>query len=431
MNENLDESYNFRNYMEEYSFQNSNNNTDNDNNKSEEQKNVNISISNNNNNHLNIFYEKSSLEKTSMNENLYYNSMSFLFNNDKQNMIDNASINESNNNNKLLNGFIGDIYLNNYQVIEQNDNKKTAITNNNMTMTLNGKQINTNNEQISVALNKLYNTSQLNLETKNDMQFFKSKKRRRTNKEIEEDKRKNNIEVDKINKKKGRKKKDDNNNVKSEHSKKSDDNIMKKINSHFLESVRNWLNNSFLDDEGNFESLKARKKKKKKIFLKINPKLIATNLKKSSAISVMDDIFKNIFAKDISIKYATMQKSENIDLINKIYEEKNQPFVIFILESKFIDILNFFGGQKDEKYIIKNFENSYNQKMIEKFLNNFSRIKNFLSKIYNKENKGNEENKKEIIDLKESKDYLERISLLVINYKEWFDKKYHRENKKK
>ena len=206
---------------------------------------------------------------------------------------------------------------------------------------------------------------------------------------------------------------------------------MKKINSHFLENVRNWLNNSFLDDEGNFESLKARKKKKKKIFLKINPKLIATNLKKSSAINVMDDKFKNIFAKDISIKYKTMPESENIDLINKIYEENNQPFVIFILESKFIDILNFFGGQKDEKYIIKNFENSYNKKMIEKFLNNFSRIKNFLSKIYNKENKGNEENKKEIIDLKESKDYLERISLLVINYKEWFDKKYHRENKKK
>ena len=398
--------------------QNSENNTDNDYNKSEQQ---NIY----NNNQMNDQNFGSNNDKNYMNENYdCNNNIHIQYNKDKQNFMEDLNSGEifhNKNSNEVQLG--GDIFYNNSQNISQNDNKKTAPTNNNNTMNNSKKQINTINEQISVVLNELYNVKEVNLETKHDMQLLKKKKKRRTRKQIELDQKKEGIKIENVPKQLGRKKKESNYST-SKHSKKSDDNIMKKINSFYLESVRNWLNNSFLDEKGFFEPEKVRAKLKKPLFLKIKPNLITTNLKKSSVVRYINKQFKEILSNEISCKYSTIQKDENKKLIDKIYKDNNQPFILYILDSTFIDILDYFTGQNNGENIKNYFANmKISEQMVEEFLNKFSKIKDFLSKINEKEKDNN--------NLIESQDYIERISLLCINYREWFAKKFERKNGKK
>jgi hypothetical protein len=403
MSENDEYSYISKNFTEIYNS-NSENNIENGINRNDEHRNL----------ILNNFISPNN--KSESNENFDSgNNMNIQSNNDKQQFIEEAEYANKNSNEIHL----GDVYNNQ----NNNDNKKTAITNNNNTINVNGKQINTNNEQIYITLNELYNVKEVNMETKHDMQLLKKKQKRRTRKEIDLEKQKEG-EKKFENKAKGRKKKDEQSLIQSKHSKKSDDNIMKKINSFYLDRVREWLNNSFLDEKGFFETLKQRQKLKKPIFLKIKPQIIATNLKKKSAISTINETFKNILSNEISKKYSTLQKDENLKLVNKIYEEKNQPFVMCILDSTFIDILNYFSGQNNGENIKNYFKNmNISEQMIEEFLNKFQKIKTFLSKIDEKEKKDK--------NGKESQDYVERIGLLCINYKAWFEKKFERINKKK
>lgn len=428
MEENYDESFSLRASMEQL-YQNSEKNTDNENNKIDEQKNIPTHLNNNNNSHIFINNDTNINYKNDNNENFYYtNDVHVDFNNDKK-IICNINANELNQN-KIINDIdVGEVYNNYQNYMEQNDSKKTAITNNINTINYNGKQINTYNEQINIALNELYNSHKLNLETKLDMQLLKKKNKRRTKKEIEIEKTNNKSkEKNKIKAKLGRKSKEELSLINSSiHSKKADDNIMKKINSYFLESVRNWLNNSFLDENGYFQTIKSRKKLKKKLFLKIRPDLITINLKRSSVINIINEQFKNILYNDISIKYTKICKDHNKILIEEIYKENNQPFIIFILELKFIDVLNYFSGQ-DTGENFKNFflSQQYDEQIVEQFLMNFNKIGKFLSVIYSKE-KGKEKE-----DIKKSQDYIQRISLLCVNYKEWFENKFNRkENKKK
>jgi len=416
MDDNYEDCFALRSPIEEL-YPNSEKNIDNEQNTIGEQNNINTHLNNNN------FSNNNS--KNDYNENFddNDNNINIQINNDKQNLMYKIFENETMQNKNSNEYFIGESNYNYQSNIEQND-KKTSNTNNN-TINLNGKIINTYNEQITVVLNELYNSNHLNLGTKLDMQLLKKKKKRRTKIEIESEKKQNENKGNIIIKKKlGRKKKDESS-ITSLHSKKSDDNIMKKINSFFLESVRNWLNNSFLDGKGNFESQIERIKLKKKLFLKIKPKYITINLKKQCVINNINQKFKNILSQDISNKYKNFSKDENKDLIEEIYENNNQPFIIFILESTFIEILNYFSGQNAGEEFKKYFLNkNYDISIIEQFLNNFDKIKTFLSKINDKI----KEKEDKII----SQDYIERISLLCINYKECFEKKYSRkENKKK
>ena len=215
-------------------------------------------------------------------------------------------------------------------------------------------------------------------------------------------------------------------NKSKEHSKLDDDNMIKKINSYYIESIRNWLNKSFVDGNGNFETLESRIKSKKPLFLKIPPKKITTNLKKESAIKIMNEKFRNIFSNTISQKYKKMDKNHNKDLIEKIYQNNNQIYNIFILNFTFIELFNYFNGQKKmedfkQYFLDKNIDEIH----INQFFNNFNKIEKFLFDIKNREEKGNLS--KEMIP-----EYAERLSLLCLNYKEWFEKKYNRsQNKKK
>ena len=134
--------------------------------------------------------------------------------------------------------------------------------------------------------------------------------------------------------------------------------------------------------------------------------------------------FKDIFNCRISLKYMKNKENENQILIEDIYKYKNQPFTLFILELRFIEALNYFNGQNNEDDLkIFLFKNNFDKDIINQFINNFDRIDKFLKEIYDKEIKYG--NSKEEIE-----DYLQRISLLCLNYKEWFDKKFNRSQNK-
>ena len=168
------------------------------------------------------------------------------------------------------------------------------------------------------------------------------------------------------------------------HSKKADDNIIKKINSYYLDSILNWINKSFIDKNRNFQSIIERQKING-ILRKIDPKRITTNLKKQNVIQIRDFKFKDIFYNKISTRFTKHSKDENKLLIDKIYKEKNQPFVIFILELTFSEAFNYFNGQNKGEDL-RNFflSQNYSEEMVNQFLNNFDTVRNFLSTINDK-----------------------------------------------
>lgn len=370
------------------------------------------------------------VNKNDYNEYFHYNNFSIQDNSNKQNLYNyyqneindlNKYRNSSSNENYILGE--GDLLQNNFQnYIEQMENKKTSNTSAN-TVQVNGKQINTSNEAISNVLNDMFHTTEINLDNKKDMQFLRKKKDRRTKKEVDEEKRMKSKEI-KVKKKLGRKKLDKETeiNLKSEHTKFHDDNIIKKINSYFLEYCRNWLNNSFLNEKNEFEAQKTRKRLKKNIFLKISPKIITTNLKKETVMSVMKKKLKDLFSNQISVKYRNYTNDQNEIFIKQIYKDNNQPFVIFILNLTFIELFNYFNGQSNGDNFRKYFlDRNIDPNLVEQFLNNFNKIETFLLTIKNKEKLS-----QELVQ-----DYVQRISLLCLNYEESFKNKFNRSKNKK
>ena len=159
--------------------------------------------------------------------------------------------------------------------------------------------------------------------------------------------------------------------------------------------------------------------------MKLSPKLISTQIKKELMMKIMDTKFKDIFySNEISLKYKKINPNTNKILIDQIYKEGKQYFLIFILEMTFLEGLNYFNGQIPDETIIKYFKDNYNasDELIQKFIGNFGKIGQLLDKLYKK---------KEDKDDDETKDYLTKINVLCLNYKQSFDKKYIRGESKK
>lgn len=298
--------------------------------------------------------------------------------------------------------------------IEQNynfGNIKENIKNINTITLTTGKVINTINQLMSNVMNELFNSNEIDYEQKSDMQLLKIKKRRRTKSEILNEK---NLKLEKKEevKKRGRIKNNAIYLYSGVHTKNADDNILKKINSCFIETIRNWLNDSFIDENGNFE---VRQNK----FLKINQKLNGyTNLKKIETTKLMKMQFREIFNVDISIKYTKISKDHNKILISNIDKEKEQYFIMFILDLTFILGFNIYIGQISINEFRDLIKIPIDEKKKDLFFNKFDKIDVFLKKIYNEG-----KNKTPIENLK---DYMQRICILSINYENWFERKFNR-----
>jgi len=255
--------------------------------------------------------------------------------------------------------------------------------------------------------------------------MLKKKRKRRTREEIENDKKNENPPVQNAKKTRGRKKKNEigNNNENTKHSKHSDDNIAKKINSNYIEKVISWINKSFLDSSNNnFQDEKLKKKLNDNYFLKLNAKLITNKIKRKSIMQIMGQTFRDIFSTiPISPKYRKLSGTNNKDLVEKIYKENNQPFVIYILDMTFLDGLNYFNGQISDENIFNHFKDKFNTDLIQKFINNFGKIDKLFDKVYNEyDGKDNPD---------EIKDYMTKMKLICLNYKDNFEKKFDRGEK--
>ena len=398
-----------------YPYQPEKNDFYNENNKSEDQKFVSTGE-----NHVS---NKVSSEKNFLNEKLVNNYPNNLYNIDDINNVEKNSDNKFNINEGLsLNPDVLQ-YNNNNKIEQPNLNRENFTSQYN---TVNGKQIITTNDMISNKLHEIYGTQEINLNNLKNMQYLKVKRKRRKKIEIERDKLNNKEEN--VNKKRGRIKKGFKKieNQKVNHSKESDDNIIKKINSFYIEEIRKWLNKSFLNEKlSAFQSEKARAKKG--CFMKLSPKLISTKIKKNIVLKILNTKLKDIFlTNEISPKYTNVKLDANKKLIDKIYQDNNQHFVIFILEMTFLDGLNYFNGQITDDQIINYFKNNFNfsEKMLKQFVNNFGKIEKLIEKVYIDGKKNGED----------TKEYVARINVLCLNYKESFvnkcDRRENLNNKK-
>ena len=307
-------------------------------------------------------------------------------------------------------------YIQNNDIIKENEFSNTITLNN-------GKVIKPFNKMIVKSIFDLLKISEIDYDKLKDMQLLRNKRRRRTKREIEEEKTLKTEDKNIIVKKKGRRQKEelkniDENNIDDTHSKKADDNIIKKINTNFLKNYIKWLNSSFLDEKGNFLPEKNK-------FLKIKP--IFDNLKKQKVTTLMATKFKDILINDISEKYKNLEGNPNKNLVEKIYSENKEYFVIFILELTFIDAFHIYNGEKslDDFKILFLKEKKIEEKKIEEFYNNFNKVDLFLKKIYDDETKNQPNADSDI------KDYIIRICLLSSNYEIWFKRKFNRKPNKK
>ena len=367
-------------------------------------------------------------EKNDNIDNQFINASNSIYNN-----LDNITNIEKNSDNKnLINEGLSlncDILQENNRIEQPNLNNDTSISHYN---TVNGRPVITTNEMMTNKLQEMFKNSEIDVDKLTNMQWIRKKRKRRTKKEIdderEKEKEKKIVEETNVRKKRGRLKKGlgfkNNSNV--NHPKDADDNIIKKINTFLMEQIRNWINNSFLNDNlTEFETEKVRKRNKKLLFMKLIPKIISTQIKKDSIMKILDTKFRDIFYNNqLSSKYKNISPDNNKILINQIYTEKNQYFVIFILEMTFQQGLNYFNGQIQDEQIIAYFKKNYNfsDNLINKFISNFGKI----GKLHDKLNKKKDKNDEEL------KNYLIKINVLSLNYKTSFEKKYKRsENKKK
>lgn len=367
-------------------------------------------------------------EKNENIDNQFINASNSIYNN-----MDNIINIEKNSDNKnLINEGLSlncDILQENNKIEQPNLNNDTSISH---YYTVNGKPVITTNEMMTNKLQEMFKNSEIDVDKLTNMQWIRKKRKRRTKKEIDEErekeKEKNIVQEKNIEKKRGRLKKniESNNNLNVNHPKDADDNIIKKINTFLMEQIRNWMNRSFLNENStDFETEKVRKRNKKLLFMKLIPKIISTQIKKEFILKILDTKFRDIFYNNqLSTKYKNISPDNNKILINQIYEEKNQYFVIFILEMTFQEGLNYFNGKIQDEQIIAYFKNNYNfsDDLINKFINNFGKI----GKLHDKLNKKNDKNDEEL------KNYLIKINVLSLNYRESFKNKYKRsENKKK
>lgn len=357
----------------------------------------------------------------------------FLNSSEDDNHISSSNFFANPNGNGLFNTHNG--YSGNNDDINNSDvlqgNKKIEIqqnkTSTNYISTINGKQINTSNKMMDKTFTELFGSPEGNNQTLLTFQMTKTKNKRRTKEEIERDKNSSVIKKPNIIKKRGRQKKGDRNGD-LKHSRCADDNASKRINTAYFRNLRNWLNRSFIDENLNFMNEEENKLTKKNYFLKLNP-IINNKIKKDIRIEIMEKKLKDLFSDyDLSIKYKNPIKNHNKNLITKIYNEQNQPFVKFILELSYLEGLKYFSGQITDEEMIEKFKANYictyDEQLIRKFIGNFEKIDIFLKTLYDKLIK--ELSKEEI------KDYFSKIKYLCLNYKESFvDKNKRGPNKNK
>ena len=187
--------------------------------------------------------------------------------------------------------------------------------------------------------------------------------------------------------KRGRKKKDDDDDTQRKHNKKSPDNIIKKIKSILFGSLVEFINNIL-------KSCNIHEK-----ILKIDYKYI-DKIKRENDLKLLNSPIKDILSLDISNKYKCPFDSnkETVErLLNDYQDNRLYRLLIFALDLKFNEWLDFFTLKKDIEKIDETFSKELGK--------NMTKIDVTLNKIF-KKNKSN--------------NYISSFIFYLYNYESWF-----------
>ena len=208
---------------------------------------------------------------------------------------------------------------------------------------------------------------------------------------------------------KGRKKQDDFSRRK--HDRNAADNIIKKIKLKFIEYslkfinnvLNSYLNKSKLVEYNNFlrQARKYKDDEDKENLIKILDYKFIDKLKKETDLSLLEMPLKDLFSKNISPKYTTLQPDSNKKIIEKIVkEEKDNVNIIFALNLTFEEWIDIFTYKKK----LSSIQNFDEEKM--KGLNDqFYMVDHLIIEMYDK---------------KYDHNYLSYFLSYVYNYKRWF-----------
>ena len=208
---------------------------------------------------------------------------------------------------------------------------------------------------------------------------------------------------------KGRKKQDDFSRRK--HDRNAADNIIKKIKLKFIEYslkfinnvLNSYLNKSKLVEYNNFlrQARKYKDDEDKENLIKILDYKFIDKLKKETDLSLLEMPLKDLFSKNISPKYTTLQPDSNKKIIEKIVkEEKDNVNIIFALNLTFEEWIDIFTYKKK----LSSIQNFDEEKM--KGLNDqLYMVDHLIIEMYDK---------------KYDHNYLSYFLSYVYNYKRWF-----------
>ena len=208
---------------------------------------------------------------------------------------------------------------------------------------------------------------------------------------------------------KGRKKQDDFSRRK--HDRNAADNIIKKIKLKFIEYslkfinnvLNSYLNKSKLVEYNNFlrQDRKYKDDEDKENLIKILDYKFIDKLKKETDLSLLEMSLKDLFSKNISPKYTTLQPDSNKKIIEKIVkEEKDNVNIIFALNLTFEEWIDIFTYKKK----LSSIQNFDEEKM--KGLNDqLYMVDHLIIEMYDK---------------KYDHNYLSYFLSYVYNYKRWF-----------
>ena len=143
--------------------------------------------------------------------------------------------------------------------------------------------------------------------------------------------------------------------INGKHNKFAYDNMTRKLKVHLFESIKVLLNASLREDE--VENPKKNSKKRivsGPFFVKIKQEIIRVTTVEDNNTLLKIPI-KDIFSKEVSLKYKKYNKKE---LIDKICEEKKKTKTIGILDKTFFQCLQHFRGSKKYKEL-EGLENEY------------------------------------------------------------------------
>ena len=258
------------------------------------------------------------------------------------------------------------------------------------------------NKKLKDIFNKINFVEKIE-EAKKHIQFLEKKRSspdyEYDSNQLIEQKNKNIIE-NTIKIKRGRKSKNNKNN--KIHNKMKSDNIIIKIKSKIFEYAILFLNTI---------SFKTNENEK---LVNINYKDCINKLNRKENVEYLNMKLKDLFSKDISLKYSTKPEDFNKKLINKILNKNTDETINFAFNITLRDWLDLFTLKKSVEEILKEYNYIYKNIDYEKVKKSIYDVGDFLSEIMGKN----------------GIEYLTPFIFLLYNYERWFSIKRERKRKK-